>query len=122
MKFSKSLFTILTVFLFLSSLLLLFSGCDEEHTHSFGEWKRDEASEQHFRECECGQIETASHVYVDMHDEQGHWKECSICHQRRDEESHSGGTRTCTSRARCDVCQVEYGEVREHLYVQGDEA
>jgi len=53
------------------------------HTHSYGEeWKTD--GEQHWHECECGEISGA--------------------------ENHSGGEADCVTAAVCEVCGASYGE------------
>ncbi len=30
--------------------------------------------------------------------------------------SHTGGTATCTAKAKCEVCDTEYGEMLKHSY------
>ena len=60
--------------------------------------------------------EKAAHSYVQQHDEDQHWKECSVCHDKIEVENHSGGTATCTAKAVCSVCNAEYGELAAHDY------
>ena len=60
--------------------------------------------------------EKAAHSYVQQHDAEQHWDECSVCHARANEAAHSGGTATCTAKAVCSVCHAEYGELAAHDY------
>ena len=60
--------------------------------------------------------EKAAHSYVQQHDAEQHWDECSVCHARANEAAHSGGTATCTAKAVCSVCHAEYGELAAHNY------
>ena len=60
--------------------------------------------------------ETAAHSYVQQHDAEKHWEECSVCHTKINEAVHSGGTATCTAKAVCSVCHAEYGELAAHNY------
>ena len=60
--------------------------------------------------------ETAAHSYVQQHDAEKHWEECSVCHTKTNEEAHSGGTATCTAKAVCTTCGAEYGELAAHNY------
>ena len=60
--------------------------------------------------------ETTAHSYVQQHDAEKHWEECSVCHTKTNEEAHSGGTATCTAKAVCTTCGAEYGELAAHNY------
>ena len=60
--------------------------------------------------------EKAAHSYVQQHDAEQHWDECSVCHARANEAAHSGGTATCTAKAVCSVCHAEYGNLTAHDY------
>ena len=60
--------------------------------------------------------EKAAHSYVQQHDEEQHWKECSVCHDKIEVENHSGGTATCTAKAVCSTCGTAYGELAAHNY------
>ena len=44
-----------------------------------------------------------------------HWHKCTMCDAKKDVTAHSGGTATCTNKAKCAVCGKEYGEVK-HIY------
>ena len=48
-------------------------------------------------------------------DGENHWYECS-CGDKKDSAAHSGGTATCKEKAKCSVCNTEYGELAEHKY------
>ena len=39
-----------------------------------------------------------------------HWNECA-CGDKANKEAHSGGTATCEGKAKCEVCNAEYGEL-----------
>ena len=64
--------------------------------------------------------EKASHNYVQQHDAEKHWEECSVCHAKTNEAVHSGGTATCIAKAVCSVCHTEYGTLAEHDAVHHD--
>ncbi len=86
-------------------------------SHSYGtEWKSDSTS--HWHECTCGaKTEEAAHSFGTEWKSDGtnHWRECS-CGAKSDEAAHSGGIATCTAKAKCTVCAVEYGNLAEHTY------
>lgn len=44
------------------------------------------------------------------HNEHGHFQLC-ICGEMYNDATHSGGTATCATKAKCAVCGVEYGDV-----------
>lgn len=50
------------------------------------------------------------------HDANSHWHACTVsgCNLRKDEAKHSGGTATCTDKAVCEICHVEYGTALGH--------
>ena len=50
------------------------------------------------------------------HDANSHWHACTVsgCNLRKDEMQHSGGTATCTDKAVCETCHVEYGNPLGH--------
>ncbi len=41
---------------------------------------------------------------------------CSVCDSvtTKGNESHTGGTATCTAKAKCEICEAEYGELGAH--------
>ena len=40
-----------------------------------------------------------------------HWHKCTGCEEKMDITAHSGGTATCTAKAKCAECNTEYGTV-----------
>ncbi len=64
----------------------------------------------------CGAVlEESEHQYGEfMPDTDAHTKTC-IC-TKKITETHSGGTATCTAKAKCEVCDTEYGELLDHKY------
>lgn len=50
-----------------------------------------------------------------------HWKECLRCGEKTAEVAHTGGTATCTEKAKCDVCGQEYGamDMEKHNFGEG---
>ena len=63
--------------------------------------------------------ELAAHNYGSwQHDNEKHWKACLTegCISKSEEGNHSGGTATCTAKAICEICGVEYGELAPHVY------
>ncbi len=53
-------------------------------------------------------------------DETSHWHICTdeSCEVKNEEGAHSGGTATCTTKAECEDCGVEYGTTAAHVYDQ----
>lgn len=60
----------------------------------------------------------AAHTVVGeiVHDENGHWYNCAVCTERVDYSVHSGGQATCQTKAKCEDCGQEYGEVDPHTH------
>jgi hypothetical protein len=54
-----------------------------------------------------------THNYEQKSDANNHWKECS-CGDKTVAKAHTGGEATETEKAKCSVCQAEYGD-----YAQG---
>ncbi|MBQ6402121.1 MAG: Ig-like domain-containing protein [Firmicutes bacterium] len=77
-------------------------------------------SEWHWKECEYCLLKfyEDNHAWQDEWTADGvqHWHECEVCQRKKDEAAHSGGTATCTEKAKCEVCNVEYGDLGEHKY------
>ena len=44
-------------------------------------------------------------------DKVGHWYMCTVCGERTGYATHSGGEANCQSKAKCSVCNREYGEI-----------
>jgi hypothetical protein len=113
------------------------------HTHRYRtDWQTD--GENHWRECYCGHKkdfaahsggtatceekakcsvcdveygELAAHTHGSewKTDGENHWLECT-CGDKKDFAAHTGGTATCKAKAKCSVCNAEYGELAEHTY------
>ena len=47
-------------------------------------------------------------------DSTSHWLECSICKGKENTGVHTGGTATCTEKARCETCRLQYGNTLGH--------
>ena len=60
-------------------------------------------------------VESHDHDFTGDWDYDGtyHWHNCKneTCSEIQDQAKHSGGTATCTSKAKCDYCDAEYGEL-----------
>lgn len=60
-------------------------------------------------------VEHHDHVFTDTweKDDTYHWHKCQHenCTEIKDQAVHSGGTATCTSKAICEYCDEEYGEL-----------
>lgn len=85
----------------------------------------------YYYSCICGQLgtegfkdegsATGDHVDADAKyegDETEHWFTCG-CSAEFGREAHSGGTATCSSKAKCEFCFLEYGELNPEIH--GDE-
>ena len=61
----------------------------------------------------CGYERTVIHTYDNVkYDSDKHWYECDCGEVKPDsEESHTGGTATCTNKAKCDLCKQSYGDL-----------
>ena len=49
-------------------------------------------------------------------DDTDHWHVCTTCGETFDKEAHSGGHATCSKKATCEVCGLEYGSTTDHDY------
>lgn len=80
----------LSLMLVISSLVGVLSACgDNGHKHTY-----------------------SARYYTDG---EAHWQVCS-CGEASERTAHTGGSATCTEKARCEICQVEYGELAPHDY------
>ena len=65
----------------------------------------------------CGEIDDVEHVHTWAtewsHDKTEHWHACTGegCTEKNDVAAHLGGTATCKTKAVCEVCGGEYGEL-----------
>ena len=66
----------------------------------------------------CGYERTVTHTYDNIkYDSDKHWYECDCGEKKADSEaSHTGGTATCISKAKCSVCKQSYGSLTEHNF------
>ena len=53
---------------------------------------------------------------VRQYGENDHWMKCSRCDATDTKEAHSGGTATCTKKAKCEVCGQPHGDFAAHVY------
>ena len=86
------------------------------HFHNHNQAKFD--AENHWKECSCGdKIEVTSHTFsTDFKtNAENHWKECA-CGAKTENGAHSGGTATCTAKAKCEICNADYGSVATHTH------
>ncbi len=71
----------------------------------------------------CGYERIITHSYTGIgSDENNHWFVCS-CGQINTESimPHEGGIATCTNKAECDVCHVQYGHVNSNNHSPSEE-
>lgn len=79
--------------------------------HKYGEYETDD--EHHTKKCiDCGNCIEEGHQFTDEYeiDELYHIKKCTTCGYSLKEE-HKGGVATCSTKAKCEVCNVSYGKV-----------
>ena len=61
--------------------------------------------------------ETTDHNYcITQFNDENHWKKCNGCDATTPAEPHTGGEATCMARAKCTVCNAEYGNLGNHDY------
>ncbi len=51
---------------------------------------------------------------VSQSDADNHWNKCATCDAIDTKAAHTGGTATCTAKAKCSVCNTEYGTMAAH--------
>ena len=69
--------------------------------------------------CACGKMLLGSHIMSDWIQEDGqHFRECIVegCTHAYEKAPCSGGTATCTEKAKCDTCGKDYGEILPHTH------
>ncbi len=68
--------------------------------------------------CGIAYGKTKDHVFTVLKsDGDAHWYECANgCGERTERDRHIGGQATCTAKAKCEVCNTEYGEFAPHNY------
>lgn len=114
-------------------------------SHSYGNWVNTDA-DQHWKECgcgnkievgdhkydntcdttcnTCGHVRTITHSYSNTWSDDGtnHWHECTVCHDKKDLGTHTGGTATCQTKKECSVCHLTYGDFAPCDYVENHDA
>ena len=82
----------------------------------------------YYKSCVCGARGTATfesgnslgHDFsVRQYGENDHWMKCSRCDATDTKEAHTGGTASCTAKAKCSVCGQEYGGLKAHDFANG---
>ena len=110
------------------TLPLLKNQTADAHDHAYVQTHNDT---EHWQECDCGKIiSKAAHSFTEntdakylktsatCTDKAVYYKSCADCGVKSTETftsgnplGHTGGTATCTNKAKCDVCGAQYGEV-----------
>ena len=96
-----------------------------EHTHTYTNNVLQKDDTHHWLECDAndcpdkfGSIkDKVEHTFsTDFKtDAENHWKECA-CGAKIENGAHSGGTATCTAKAKCEICNADYGSVATHTH------
>ena len=127
----KLLILILTFLMSICAFCLTACFADLSHKHNFDKKIATEnyivskatctQKAKYYYSCSCGEKGTETfengelegHSYTILkHDELEHWYECE-CGAQNGKESHKGGTATYTEKAKCVVCETEYGELEK---------
>ena len=87
-------------------------GATASAEHDMSLWHFD--NDKHYAKCECGYISTtgANHSYVYTNNGDTHIGTCT-CGAKKTEQ-HSGGAATCTTLAKCEICNNYYGSIGAH--------
>ena len=92
------------------------TGNIEYYTCSCGKWFTDNTATTEFTDKASVVIEKDAHKYETLKKTATeHWWECS-CGDKDGLEEHHGGNATCTQKAVCDDCGIEYGSKKPHSY------
>lgn len=93
--------------------------CNTEETEDHEaseEWEQD--ASQHYKYCiGCGcELDRDDHNPSELwsSNNERHWHACKQCEFKMDSATHSGGTATCISQAKCSVCKQLYGDMGNH--------
>ena len=84
-----------------------------------GTWFLDESGENEITDHNSVVIPATGHTAdaTGWHgDDTDHWHVCTTCGETFDKEAHSGGHATCSKKATCEVCGLEYGSTTDHDY------
>lgn len=97
---------------------------DDEHFYecSLCSAKKDKALHDFTDDCDetcntCEYVRVITHAFDKLEkDSDGHWYICSVCGVEAPEgkETHSGGSATCKDLAKCEFCDMAYGELGAH--------
>ena len=98
-------------------------GATASAEHDMSLWHFD--NDKHYAKCECGYISTtgANHSYAYTNNGDTHIGTCT-CGAKKTEQ-HSGGDATCTTLAKCEICNNYYGSIGAHdwdSHVSGKDA
>ena len=98
-------------------------GATASAEHDMSLWHFD--NDKHYAKCECGYISTtgANHSYAYTNNGNTHIGTCT-CGAKKTEQ-HSGGDATCTTLAKCEICNNYYGSIGAHdwdSHVSGKDA
>ena len=84
-----------------------------------GTWFLDESGENEITDHNSVVIPATGHTAdaTGWHgDDTDHWHVCTTCGETFDKEAHSGGHATCSKKATCEICGLEYGSTTDHDY------
>ncbi len=69
--------------------------------------------------CDTAYGDLLDHDFTELKsDATDHWYKCANCDATTAKEAHTGGTATCTEKAKCEVCDTAYGELASHSYTE----
>jgi len=61
--------------------------------------------------CDTAYGELLDHSFTELKsDATDHWYKCANCDATTTKATHTGGTATCTEKAKCEVCDTAYGD------------
>ena len=91
-------------------------GNREYYTCSCGKWFTNNSATTEITDKKSVVIAKDAHKYETLKKTSTeHWWECS-CGDKEGLEEHHGGNATCTEKAVCDDCGIEYGSKKSHSY------
>ena len=90
--------------------------CGAETTEAhYDRWASYCGRQPHCEKCDHDYGEIPEHEMIyEYRSESGHKPSCKHCDTYFFLEAHSGGTATCTAKAKCEKCGEEYGDFGEH--------
>ena len=84
-----------------------------------GTWFSDESGEHEITDHNSVVIPATGHTADEAGwhgDATDHWHICATCSAEFGKEAHRGGHATCSKKATCEVCGLEYGSTTDHDY------